>query len=248
MMNFLQTWFARIFATLLGLSGAGFFGAMTGFAIGSLIDKLHRDGFFLWERERKNSESGDFIFSTMIIAAAILKSETTDQEKAMDYIQRFLKDQYGEKKTEEYLNMLNKTQKQEWDIRKITQQLRTKNSYETRLQLLHFLFGISNANAQIQDKEMALLKIISIHLGITSDDFESLMSNFISDLDKSYKELKINPNADDYEIKEAYRILVNRYHPDKIADFNISLSSFAKEKFQKVQLAYNRIRSEKGFK
>jgi DnaJ like chaperone protein len=240
MLNFINKWFARIFGTLLGLSGAGFFGAMTGFAIGSLIDKLHRDGFFLWERESKNSESGDFIFSTMIIAAAILKSENTNQEKAMDYIQRFLKDQYGEKKAEEYLNMLHKTQKQEWDIRKITQQLRTKNNYETRLQLLHFLFGISNADALIQDKEMALLKIIGIH--------ESLMSNFMSDLDKSYKELKIKPDADDQEIKEAYRNLANIYHPDKIADFNTSLSSFAKEKFQKVQLAYNRIRTEKGFK
>ena len=74
------------------------------------------------------------------------------------------------------------------------------------------------------------------------------MSNFISELDKSYKELKINRDADDHEIKEAYRGLANRYHPDKIADFNSSLSLFAKEKFQRLQLAYNVIRENRGLK
>jgi DnaJ like chaperone protein len=247
MMNILQTWFARIIGTLLGLSGAGLFGAMAGFAIGSIIDKLHRDGFFLWEGDRKNGESGDFIFSTMILATAILKAKSDNQETESTYIFNFLKEQYGEIKAAEYLKILNKTMKQEWDIRKITQQLRSKNNYETRLQLLFFLFGIANADTAIEDKELAILKIIGIHLGISANDFEAISSNFLSELDKSYRTLKINPDASEQQIKDAYRILVNKYHPDKITESN-SLSSFAEEKFQKVQLAYNRIKTEKGFK
>jgi DnaJ like chaperone protein len=247
MMNFLQTWFARIFGTLLGLSGAGLFGAMAGFAIGSLIDKLHRDGFFLWEGESKNSESGDFIFSTMILATAILKAKSDNQEAESAFIHNFLKEQYGENKASEYLKILKKTMKQEWDIRKITQQFRTKNNYETRLQLLFFLFGIANADTAIEDKELALLKIIGIHLGISSDDFEAISSNFLSELDKSYRILHITSSAGELEIKDAFRKMANKYHPDKMSD-SIGLSSFAQEKFQKVQLAYNRIRTEKGFK
>lgn len=247
MMNILQTWFARIIGTLLGLSGAGLFGAMAGFAIGSIIDKLHRDGFFLWERESKNTESGDFIFSTMILASAILKAKSDNQETESTYIFNFLNEQYGEIKAAEYLKILNKTMKQEWDIRKITQQLRSKNNYETRLQLLFFLFGIANADTTIEDKELALLKIIGIHLGLTADDFESLSSNFLSELDKSYRTLRISTNASEQQIKDAYRSMANKYHPDKISD-SIGLSTFAQEKFQKVQLAYNRIKTEKGFK
>jgi DnaJ like chaperone protein len=247
MMNILQTWFARIIGTLLGLSGAGLFGAMAGFAIGSIIDKLHRDGFFLWERERKDSESGDFIFSTMILATAILRAKSQNKELESAYIINFLREQYGENKATEYLKILKKTMKQEWDIRKITQQLRSKNNYETRLQLLFFLFGIANADISIEDKEMALLKIIGIHLGIQPEDFEAISSNFLTELDKSYKTLKINRDANEQQIKDAYRLLVNKYHPDKIID-SYGLSSFALEKFQKVQLAYDRIRTEKGFK
>jgi len=247
MLTHLQTWFARIFGTLLGLSGAGLFGAMAGFAIGSLIDKLHRDGFFLWEREAKNSESGDFIFSTMILATAILKAKSDNHEKETAYIQHFLTEQYGAKKAEEYLVILKKTLKQEWDIRKITQQFRTKNNYETRLQLLFFLFGIANADSVLEDKELALLKIIGIHLGISAEDFEVLSSCYLSELDKSYRTLKISHSADEQEIKEAYRKMANKYHPDKIRDAH-GLSSFAQEKFQKVQLAYSRIKNEKGFK
>jgi DnaJ like chaperone protein len=247
MLNFAKTWFARIIGTLLGLSGAGLFGAMAGFAIGSIIDKLHRDGFFLWERERRNGESGDFIFSTMILATAILKAKSDNQETESTYIFNFLKEQYGETKAAEYLKILNKTIKQEWDIRKITQQLRSKNNYETRLQLLFFLFGIANADTAIEDKELALLKIIGIHLGISADDFEAISSNFLSELDKSYRILHITPSAGELEIKDAFRKMANKYHPDKIGD-SIGLSSFAQEKFQKVQLAYNRIKTEKGFK
>ena len=247
MLTLAQTWFARIFGTLLGLSGAGLFGAMAGFAIGSLIDKLHRDGFFLWERESKNTESGDFIFSTMILATAFLKTKKTSCEKEKDFIRSFLSEQYGEKKAGEYLKILDKTQKQEWDIRKITQQFRAKNNYETRLQLLFFLFGIANADTVIEDKELALLKIIGIHLGLTADDFESISSNFLSELDKSYRTLRISTDASEQQIKDAFRSMASKYHPDKIIDGK-ELSSFAQEKFQKVQLAYNRIKTEKGFK
>jgi DnaJ like chaperone protein len=246
MINILQTWFARIFGTLLGLSGAGFFGAMAGFAIGSLIDKLHRDGFFLWEKESKNSESGDFIFSTMILATAILKAKS-DHQSENKFIHIFLNKQYGEKKAIEYLKILKKTMKQDWDILKIAQQLRRKNNYETRLQLLFFLFGIANADITIENKELALLKIIGLHLGIQADDFEAISSNYLSELDKSYKILHITKSAGEMEIKDAFRKMANKYHPDKMSE-SIGLSSFAQEKFQKVQLAYDRIRTEKGFK
>lgn len=62
-----------------------------------------------------------------------------------------------------------------------------------------------------------------------------------------YRELGVDRNASDEEIKKAYRDLVKKYHPDKYADND--LKDLASEKLKKVNAAYDeiqRIRQNKG--
>ena len=54
-----------------------------------------------------------------------------------------------------------------------------------------------------------------------------------------YKVLGVSPNATDEEIKEAYRALVKKYHPDKFADSD--LADLANEKMKDVNSAYDEI-------
>ena len=54
-----------------------------------------------------------------------------------------------------------------------------------------------------------------------------------------YKVLGVLPNATDDEIKEAYRALVKKYHPDKFA--NSDLADLANEKMQEINSAYDEI-------
>ena len=54
-----------------------------------------------------------------------------------------------------------------------------------------------------------------------------------------YKVLGVSPNATDDEIKDAYRALVKKYHPDKFADKD--LAELANEKMQEINSAYDEI-------
>ncbi len=54
-----------------------------------------------------------------------------------------------------------------------------------------------------------------------------------------YQVLGIQPSATDEEVKDAYRALVKKYHPDKFADSD--LAELANEKMKEVNAAYDEI-------
>ena len=60
--------------------------------------------------------------------------------------------------------------------------------------------------------------------------------------------LNLKKTATDSEIKKAYRKLAIEYHPDKVANLGEEYQKAAKEKFQKVQEAYEQIKKERGLK
>lgn len=54
-----------------------------------------------------------------------------------------------------------------------------------------------------------------------------------------YEVLGVNPNATDDDIKQAYRALVRKYHPDKYRDSD--LADLANEKMKEINAAYEEI-------
>ncbi|MBO5898591.1 MAG: DnaJ domain-containing protein [Clostridia bacterium] len=59
-----------------------------------------------------------------------------------------------------------------------------------------------------------------------------------------YKILGVNPSDDDDKIKQAYRELVRKYHPDKYTDSD--LAELANEKMKEINAAYEQIRSDRA--
>ncbi len=58
-------------------------------------------------------------------------------------------------------------------------------------------------------------------------------------MNNPYKVLGVNPNATDDEIKQAYRELARKYHPDKYRDSD--LADLAEEKMKEINAAYEEI-------
>jgi DnaJ like chaperone protein len=119
--------------------------------------------------------------------------------------------------------------------------------YPSRLQLLHFLFGIANADGVFHPKELNVINSIASWIGVSSADFDSIKSMFIDNLDASYKVLEIDQSATNEEIKKAYRNMAIKFHPDKVGYLGEDIRKSAEEKFQKVNEAYEKIKKDRGF-
>ena len=63
-----------------------------------------------------------------------------------------------------------------------------------------------------------------------------------------YKILEVSSDATNEQIKSSYRRLVKIHHPDKIQNLGDSYKKIAKEKFQKIQDACEKIKKERAIK
>jgi DnaJ like chaperone protein len=256
--------FKWIFAALGFFFLKNFFGAIIGYFIGNLIDnssKHVRD-----DRQhggRQSGFSGDDLFSfyqqrssvqdvqTMLMAlsAAIMTADGKVLKAELDYVKSFFTQQFGSRFDREALQTLKRfIDSANIPLQQICQDIRTRMPAEARVHLVHYLFGIAKSDGSVSEQEMRVIRSISDMMGVASSDFESLKNMFYRDVDSDYKVLGVESNATDEEIKKAYRKMAIKFHPDKVAQMGEEFQKGAKEKFQKIQEAYEAIKKNRGIK
>ena len=114
------------------------------------------------------------------------------------------------------------------------------------IQLLHFLFGIAQADGSVSTPEVNKIREIAGYLRVALRDFESIKAMFIKSADNAYKILEIDKSATNDEVKKAYRAMAKKYHPDRVNTENEAIKKGAEEKFKQVQKAYEEIQAERG--
>ena len=129
-------------------------------------------------------------------------------------------------------------------------QLNSHINHSSRLEIIHFLFGVSNADNEIHSKEVESIKKIATYLNINPYDYESIKSMFLvnenSNYEKWYKILGLTPVATDSEVKKAYRKMATKYHPDKLIGVSEDIKKLAEEKFLAVKESYEQIMKRKS--
>ena len=63
-----------------------------------------------------------------------------------------------------------------------------------------------------------------------------------------YLVLGLERNANERDIKRAYRKLMSQHHPDKLGDVPDELKRRAEERAREINAAYERVKAERGFK
>lgn len=243
-----------------------FFGALLGFLIGSGIDNYQRliaqfraqggtngggsfspDDLFNYYQQR--AQTNDVPTMLMALSAAVMKADGKVLKAELNYVKSFFSQQFGPQFNSQHLQTLKQfLDSSSIPLDKICQDIRMRMQPEVRVQLLHYLFGIAKADGDVSSSEISVIQRIAYLMGVQTTDFESVKNMFYRNVDSDYKVLGIDPNATDDEVKKAYRKMAIKFHPDKVAQMGEEYQKGAKEKFQKIQEAYEAIKKRRGMK
>jgi len=234
-------------AALLGYSFFRFPGALLGFFLGSLLDQFNRGSTSYFKTSSSTLSLEKFQLNLLALAATIIKADGHIKPQELQFVRNFFITNYGTQRASSIFETFNEQIKKKLQNTTDLAQFFMRNSrYETRLQIIHFLFGVANADGKVSQLELDKLVQIAAALGIASADFQSIQAMFVKATDNAYKILDITSNATNEEVKKAYRVMAKKYHPDKIQSQDPAMIKGAKEKFQEVQKAYETIQNERN--
>ena len=121
------------------------------------------------------------------------------------------------------------------------------------------------ADGHVHPAEHAILVRVAVRLGLTEGDvaqLESLLRAATGSaaggpsgrppqdrLADAYAALDVTPNSAPADIKRAYRKLISKNHPDKLAARGLpeSMRAVAEERSREINAAYDLIKSSRGF-
>ncbi len=225
----------------LGWALLGPLGGVLGFLVGSMFDSS--DG---QQRVFTGTTHGDFTMSLLTLTAAVMKADGRILKSELEYVRQYFSQSFGPAASQEAMLYLRDLLRQEIPLRDVCYQIKNRLDHSSRLQLLHFLFGVSKSDGKVHPKEVEVIEKIAGYLGISAKDLGSIKAMFYEDTDAAYRILEIKASVSNDEVKKAYRKMANKYHPDKVAYLGEDIRKAAGEKFRKVKNAYDTVKKDRG--
>ncbi len=230
----------------LGWAFGGPIGGILGFALGSMRDQSfgtapRRQGAY------PRTRPGDFGVSLLVLFAAVMRADNKLLKSELDFVKDFFVRTFGEQFANERMILFKDILEQDYPLRDVCLQIRRNMDHPSRLELVHLLFGLAQADGQIDPTEKKIIAQISGYLGIASADYESILAMFVKDAAAAYHVLEVDRDANADTVKKAYRRMASRYHPDKVSHLGDEFRQVAEEKFKAINAAYQEIKDNRGW-
>lgn len=131
------------------------------------------------------------------------------------------------------------------DLKALVEQYRKASNYNLLLLALGYQAGLVGGLQEAQER----INLLAEYLGISHDDHDRVREKYsLGALKTPYSVLGIKPTATHEEIKRAYKSLVARYHPDKVAHQGEEQLEDAHIRFLEIQSAYKELETKKHIK
>ncbi len=249
---------------LIGFGLGWVIGGPIGFFIGGVMGVVF-DFYFGKKPDNKSvleEKIGDYGVAIIILSASVINSQIKHSKKEYIYVKQYLEKEFGLDVSEIGMELLYSFINVKINIPDFCKQFKENISLESRLKLLQYFFGIAISDNILSYNEIKILKTIAFYLGIVEEDYNVIFlmyekkqeeqfgsSIYISQKEKNaYSTLGVSEKSTDDEIKNIYRKLAIKYHPDKVSHLGKAFIDEAEEKFQDINIAYQYIKKIRGIK
>lgn len=242
---------------VIGWVVSGPLGAMVGLAIGTVLDNVSDEEGNPRQQAAQDEQGGrsGFLFSLLVLAAYIIRSDGKVMHSEMEVVRRFLRQNFGEEAVaegEQILYRLFEEQKRQSHVAfsatvsRCCAQMAAHMDHPMRLQLLNFLVIIAQADGRVPSEELGALSDCARWMGLSRSDLDSMLHLRGDSLEEAYKVLGVAPTATDDEIRRAYRKLALEHHPDRVASLGPDIRQAAENKMQEINAARDKVFKARG--
>jgi DnaJ like chaperone protein len=243
--------FIKLILTGLGWAFGGPIGGIIGYALGSLFSSNRPSAIRSEVNEQfgNTEEKRDFNVTLLVLSAAVMKADGNIKKSELDYVKRFFLQNFGQERAENYIKMLREILNKDYNIYDVSRQVGQYMDYSSRLQLLHYLFGIAASDGIVSSPEVDVIHTISMYMGVSEPDYSSIKAMFVKEVnvtDNAYRILGVDPSATNEEVKKAYREMAKKNHPDLVSNLGEEVHQAAEKKFQEINQAYETIKKQRG--
>jgi len=264
-----MSWWGKLFGGTFGFMLGGPLGALIGAALGHNFDaKLERLGGpqdLLGGQQRTQMA---FFTATFSVMGYLAKADGRVSEDEIQLAQSVMNQMQLNPSLEKLAKKLYQEGRQkEFSLDDVLDQFKRecRSRHALMRMFLEILIQSAYADGCMHPEERKALLHICARLGFSQRQFEHLETMIRAareqfgaggsakqtvDLPSAYEILDINEAATDAEVKKAYRRLTNQHHPDKLVAKGLpeEMMKLAEQKTHDIRQAYERIRSERGFR
>ena len=254
----------KIIGFIAGYYFFGFFGALLGLFVGSVIDRTRVYGSGGMNPLQNALRQAVFLETVFIAMGKLAKADGRVSQDEIAHVEQFMqKLGMTAQHREQAIKLFKQGADPAFDIYPALQRFTsvcgsTRNLKEV---LLTYLIVMALADGHFHPSEEALLTGIAGQLGYGPEEFKRMIEMVLNQthftggtattgaaLDDAYKALGVTKDSTDAEIKRAYRKLMSQYHPDKLMGQGVpeDMIAMATEQAKEIQLAYDLIKKSRA--
>jgi DnaJ like chaperone protein len=214
----------------------------------------------MFDPGRQERVQAAFFTATFSVMGHIAKADgqvTTAEISAAEAIMTRM--QLDPKQRKAAIRLFNEGKKEDFPLQEVLAQFRHEcHGRRNLLQMfLEIQIATAMADGQIHGGEKRILFIIGEALGFDHSTIEQLFG-FVGagqaperekhSLANAYRILGVGKDADDAEVKKAYRRLMNQHHPDKLIAKGLpeEMIKIATEKTREIKAAYDLVKESRS--
>ena len=226
---------------------------MMGYALGSMASQNdagsdRMGGQSGGSGHRRKTGGGDFSAALIVLSAAVMRADEKVLQSELAYVKNFFSRNFPPQHAEQMLLTLRIVLKQTQNTRAVCMQIRSYMEHSKRLLLLQYLYGIAQSDGDVDPREVDEIRRMAAWMGISEKDRLSIEASFHTDIASHFSVLEIEESASNAEVKKAYRRMALKFHPDKVRDMGEEYQKQARERFVRINEAYEAIKSQREMK